>query len=172
MWLWHLCFLTNALIHCRRRQKYFSAGFPFTGNEKNKDYNNNCKLGFCLQSIWVFIKDRFAHKKRAIELRSILSKALINLNNQGRRVVFVVVLFLFLIMQASPTPLCRHQCFTGSARGWQSLPSSYKDNKIRRTTTNLHLWSISFELLRPPNSEIRPAATQADISFASLSYSY
>lgn len=144
------------------------AGFSFTGSKENNDHNNNCKLGFCLQSVWVFIKDTFAHKKHAAEPGSILSKVLINLDNRGRGFFVVVMLFLFLIIQASPTPLCRHQCFTRSAPGWQSLPSSYKDNKIHCTATNLHLWRIAFELLRPPNGEIWPAATQADILFASV----
>ena len=52
-------------------------------NEENDDCNNDCKPGLCLQSSPVFIKDRFAHKKSAVELGSILSKVLINLDNWG-----------------------------------------------------------------------------------------
>lgn len=134
IWLLHLCFSTNALMHCRG-QKYSSfAGFSFTGNKEKNNYNNNSKLDSCLQSVWVFIKYRFAHKKCATELGSILSKALINLDNWGRGCFCCCCCFVFIFHHPGISPpLYQHQCFTGSAPGWWGLPSSYTDNKIHRT---------------------------------------
>lgn len=64
----------------------------------------------------------------------------------------VVVLFWFLIIQASLRLPYRHRCFTGSAPGWQGLPSSWRTIKqnITTTATTFHLWSIALELPRSP----------------------
>lgn len=56
----------------------------------------------------------------------------------------VVVLFWFLIIQASPRLPYRHWCFTGSAPGWQGLPSSCKDNKTEYYCYCYHLSSLQY----------------------------